>query len=48
MSTSLEQARTRPPSSGKPVALFAVVGAFAAGIVGAKILDWMGHGHPHA
>ncbi|MGH3051299.1 MAG: hypothetical protein ACRDLK_14175 [Gaiellaceae bacterium] len=32
--------------SSTSVALLAIAGAFVAGIVIARCIDWMGHGHP--
>jgi hypothetical protein len=38
--------RQKPPGSGGPNPWFVVVGAFAIGILAAKVVDWRGHAHP--
>ena len=37
---------SRRPGSPIPLPVVVVAAAFAAGVVLAKLVDWMGHGHP--
>jgi hypothetical protein len=43
---SRPQLPKRPTSGGGPNPLLIVAGAFVAGIVLAKFIDWRGHAHP--